>query len=101
MRASLKVDKTRGWTEKTVLRATPCLMGLYGVVTAIYADLPTKWRVHRANVAVHVTFADALASVRRWLWSEWIFANPTHRDAFDKIPHRLRDTLLHGLAPAP
>jgi hypothetical protein len=100
MRASLKVDKTRGRTEKTVLRTTPCLMGLYGVVTAIYADLPAKWRVHRANVVVNVTFADALASVRRWLWSEWFFANPTHRDAFDKIPHRLRETLLHSLAPA-
>jgi DDE superfamily endonuclease len=99
-RASLKVDKTRGWTEKTVLRTTPCWMGLYGAVAAIYADLPAKWRVPPANAAVNVTFADALASVRRWLWREWFFANPTHRDAFDKIPDRLRETLLHSLAPA-
>jgi hypothetical protein len=102
-RASLKVDKTRGWTEKTVLRTTPCLMGLYGVVTVIYAELPRKWQVRhgvRPKGTVNVTFADALSSVRRWLWSEWIFANPTYQDAFDKIPHRLRETLLHGLAPA-
>lgn len=103
MRASLKVDKTRGWTENTVLRTTPCLMGLYGVVTAIYAELPAQWqsrRVVRPNGAVNVTFADVLASVRRWLWSEWVFANPIHKDAFDKIPRRLREALLRGLASA-
>ena len=35
MRTWLKVEKTRGWTEKTVLRTAPCLFGLYAVIAAI------------------------------------------------------------------
>jgi hypothetical protein len=102
MRAYLKLEKTRGWTERTVLRTAPCLFGLYSVVAVWYAELPVRWRrqraVQRAGKAV-VTFADAITAVRRWLWSEWVFATPAHQRAFAKIPPRLRDLLLRGLAP--
>jgi hypothetical protein len=46
-----------------------------------------------------VTFLDAITAVRRWLWSEWTFATLVHQRAFAKIPPRLRDLLLRGLAP--
>jgi hypothetical protein len=29
-----------------------------------------------------ITFSDALAAVRRWVWSEWIFVSCGHRQAF-------------------
>jgi hypothetical protein len=46
-----------------------------------------------------VTFSDAITAVRRWLWVEWVFAIPGHRDAFSKLRGPFRQILLAGLAP--
>jgi hypothetical protein len=103
LRSYLKLEKTRGWSEKTVLRTAPCLFGLYGVIAVLYAELPSQWQCQRAVThpdKTVVTFSDAITAVRRWLWAEWVFANPAHKGAFAKIPHRLRVGLLNGLAPA-
>ncbi len=35
MRAYLGLETTRGWKERTVLRAAPCLFGLYSVVALL------------------------------------------------------------------
>ncbi len=103
LRSHLKLEKTRGWSERTVLRAAPCLFGLYAVIALWYAELPARWRRQRAVERAgkgDVTFSDAITAVRRWLWAEWVLATPGHQDAFAKIPSRLRDLLLRGLAPA-
>jgi hypothetical protein len=103
MRSYLKLEKTRGWTEQTVLRTGPCLFGLYAVIAVWYAELPARWRGQRAVIRTNkdgVTFSDAITAVRRWLWTQWVFATPTHKDAFSKIPQHLRALLLRGLAPA-
>jgi DDE superfamily endonuclease len=103
MRSYLKLEKTRGWTEKTVLRTAPCLFGLYAVIALWYADLPARWRKQLLLTYAgkrDVTFSDAITAVRRWLWDEWVFATPEHKGAFAKIPPRLRATVLHVLAPA-
>ena len=47
-----------------------------------------------------VTFSDAITAVRRWLWREWVFAIPGHREAFEKLSRPFRPLLLHALAPA-
>ena len=102
MRSYVKLEKTRGWSEQTVLRTGPCLFGLYAVIAAWYAELPARWRSQRAvrrPGKEGVAFSDAITAVRRWLWAEWIFAIPSHRDAFTKIRPRLRAALLTSLAP--
>jgi len=104
MRCYLKLEKTRGWSERTVLRTAPCLFGLYAVIALFYAELPRRWQCHRAvswPAKQVVTFSDAITAVRRWLWAEWVLATPTHPQAFAKIPRRLRAVLLSGLAPSP
>ena len=103
MRSYLKLEKTRGWTEKTVLRTAPCLFGLYAVIALWYAELPARWR--RQHVLTYaakhdVTFSDAITAVRRWLWVEWVFANPGHGQAFSKLSRSFQQMLLTGLAPA-
>jgi hypothetical protein len=47
-----------------------------------------------------VTFSDALAAVRRWVWSKWIFVMCGHKEAFTQLPDLLRNLLLYALAPA-
>lgn len=103
MRSYLKLEKTRSWTEKTVLRTAPCLFGLYAVIAVWYADLPLRWRKHQLVTYASkrdVTFSDAITALRRWLWDEWVFATPEHNGAFAKIPPRMRNVLLQAVAPA-
>jgi DDE superfamily endonuclease len=104
MRAYLGLETTRGWCAQTVLRAAPCLFGLYSVVALLYWQLPAEaqaegevdWEGKKAEVA----FADAITAVRRWLWTNWVFAEADHATAFAKLPESLREVLLYALAPA-
>ena len=89
VRAHLGVETTRGWIERrvgsnTVLRAEPCLFGLYSVVALWYAALPDRDRDNLEPTWIGktiVTFSDAITLVRCDLWRRWIFATP----AFHKI----------------
>jgi hypothetical protein len=103
LRSYLGLETTRGWCQNTVLRAEPCLFGLYTVVALLYAALPAqaaRQRVVDWPGKHGVTFSDAITAVRRWLWQEWVFAIPGHSEAFAKLPRPLRALLLSGLAPA-
>jgi hypothetical protein len=90
--------------HETVLRAAPCWFGLFSVVTLLYAQL-SPCRTHGVQVArvgkQAVTFTDALAAMRRWVWSEWMVAMAGHQEAFAQLPDSFRNTLLSALAPPP
>ena len=102
LRAHLGLETTRGWCERTVLRAAPCLLGLYTAVALLYQALPESKR--SGAVAwpgkAGVTFSDALVAVRRWLWREWVFPQAGGAAAIAKLPAHLQDLLLSALAPA-
>jgi len=103
MRSYLGLETTRGWKETTVLRAAPCLFGLYTVVACLYSQLPRRYARVRAvewKGKQDVTFSDAITAVRRWLWLEWVFAIPGYKPAFAKLSRPFRSLLLHALAPA-
>ena len=103
MRAYIGLETTRGRTEATVTRVAPCLFGLFSVVSLLYERL--RGRGHAtAEVSwagkSEPTFSDAITTVRRWLWVDWVFANHGQGDAFSKLPRLLRETLLSALAHA-
>jgi DDE superfamily endonuclease len=103
MRAYLGLETTRGRCAPTVLRVAPCLFGLYSVVALLYTQLPKRYARLRGVAwpgKKEVTFSDAITAVRRWLWQEWVFAIPGHREAFAKLALPFRQLVLHGLAPA-
>lgn len=101
-RSELHIQTTRGWSKSTILRAVPCLFGLYSVVAMLYASLPQGRRV--GVVAwpgkTVVTFSDALAAVRRWIWAEGVFAHAPEGPSLQKLPPPLREILYAALAPA-
>jgi len=101
-RSCLHLETARGWCRRTVLRATPCLFGLYSVVALLYRELPASRRVRSIDWPgkVGVTFADALASVRRWGWAEGVFARVEGGSAIEKLPVSLREVIYSALAPA-
>ena len=47
-----------------------------------------------------LTFSDALTSVRRWLWREWVFARTGGSTAIEQLPEPLHKALFYALAPA-
>lgn len=102
-RAYLGLESTRGWCERTVGRAEPCLLGLYSVVAVMYWLLPAADQ-DQGEVAWEgkqsVTFSDAITAVRRWLWTQWVFPRAGHAEAFAKLPEAFQRLLLCALAPA-
>jgi hypothetical protein len=102
-RAYLGLETTRGWKRETVLRAAPCLLGLYTLVSVWYWQLPASgkadWGLLWSGKEA-MTFSDAITAVRRWLWTDWVFATGGHDVTFAKLPHALQEILFTALAPA-
>ena len=103
MRAYLGLETTRGRTRDTVLRAAPCLFGLFSVVALLYAELPVE-TTSEATVSyrgkAEVTFSDAITAVRRQLWLEGVFQSHGQTEVFENLPRPLRAVILAALAPA-
>jgi len=104
MRAHLGFETPRQRVAKSVLRTGPCLLGLFSVVCLIFAEHARRHavalRCTRWYTKTEPTFSDAIATVRRLFWSETIFETPSHRDAFTKLPPRLKRLLLDRLSQA-
>jgi len=102
VRSCLHLETTRGWCRRTVLRVTPCLFGLYSLVVLLYNQVPARRRVRAIEWPgkVGVSFADALTTVRRWVWAEGVFAQVQGGGAIQKLPDPLREVLYAALAPA-
>lgn len=102
LRAHLGLETTRGWCAQTVLRAAPCLFGLYTVVALLYHALPQGQRVGavRWPGKEGVTFSDALSAVRRRLWSAAVFPQADSAASIEKLPEPLREVIFSALAPA-
>jgi len=101
-RSCLHLETTRGGSRSTVLRAAPCLFGLYSMVAMLYAALPRERRVGAVawpGKAV-VSFSDALAAVRRWIWAEGVFSHLPDGPSVKKLPPPIREVLYAALAPA-
>jgi DDE superfamily endonuclease len=94
---------TRGRCRQTVVRAGPCLFGLYSVVAVLYHLLPTGKRSGGVSWPgkATATFSDALTAVRRWVWAEGVFPQAEVDAAIAELPKKVRELLLAGLAPAP
>lgn len=102
VRSCLHLETTCGWCRETVLRATPCLFGLYSVVALLSNELPVRRRVGSIEWPgkAGVTFSDALASVRRWVWAEGVFGRVEGGSAIEKLTASLREVVYSALAPA-
>jgi hypothetical protein len=101
-RCCLGLETTRGWCQKTALRAGPCLLGLYSVVALLFVALPESKRTGAVAWPGKstVTFSDALCAVRRWLWAEAVLPQAGNATALKKLPEPIRELLLTTLAPA-
>ena len=103
VRAHLGFATPRNRSAKSVLRTAPCLLGLFSVVSLIFArhargkgfKVPcSPW-----HSRTEATFSDAIATVRRLCWEPVLKRSPNHAGVI-KLPSRLRLTLLDHLSRA-
>lgn len=102
MRSHLDLETTRGRCAKTVMRAAPCLFGLYSVVALLYEATPSEQRCGAIAWPgkTTVTFSDALACVRHRIWSEGILSQAAGASGVTKLSPLFQELLLTTLAPA-
>jgi hypothetical protein len=94
----------RQWSDKAIARTTPCLLGLFSVVTLLASRLSHHARLRVSAAAWYrkqrPTFADALAAVRRQLWCEQGFLTSRRTCKPTKLRPALRDGVVHALCYA-
>ena len=104
VRAHLGFETTRQRVSRSVLRAAPCLLGLFSVICLIYAEHLKHAKVSPHQTPWYVkaepTFADALATVRRSLWEQTILKQPCLHGGVQKLPLPLRRMLLEIVSRA-
>jgi hypothetical protein len=104
VREHLGFETPRQRVANSVLRTAPCLLGLFSIVSLIFAEHIERHTVdlcHRPGYEkTEPTFTDAMATVRRLFWTETVFQQPYFRKAFKKLPPKLRTAVLDYLAQA-
>jgi hypothetical protein len=103
-RAHLGVETQRQWSDRAVARTTPCLLGLFSIVTLLAAQLGRHERLavltdswYRKS---HPTFTDALAAVRRHIWLETGLLTSRRSHEISKPPPALQRSLAYALCHA-
>jgi hypothetical protein len=97
-RRHLGMETQRQWSDLAIRRTTPALLGLFSLVTLWAGQLA----VERGPVAECVrwypkplpTFSDALALIRRELWTAQVFAISPADQTTQNVPADLIDRLL-------
>jgi hypothetical protein len=78
VRAKLGVESQRQWSDLAIARTTPCLLGLFSLVTLFAADLHRRGKLQFRSSAWYrkprLTFSDTIATVRQQLWNNSLFA---------------------------
>jgi len=100
VRRHLRVETQRQWSDLAVARTTPCLLALFSLVTLWASTLATRGLVLPRRAAWYakpaVTFSNALAAVRRQLWTAQAFSTSPHARNMATIPRALLDSLTEA-----
>jgi len=97
-RRHLGVETQRQWSDLAIARTTPCLLGLYSLVTLWAHELRRSHRLLPSPAAAwyakeRATCSDALASVRRTLWAEAALRTSRRRRDLVEVPRPLLNRL--------
>jgi hypothetical protein len=104
VRRHLGVETQRQWSDLAILRTTPALFGLFSLVTLWANQLYAAAGLHPHSVRWYrkpdLTFSDALAWVRRELWTAPTFGTSRDDQEVVKIPAgRLNRLMLVACRP--
>jgi hypothetical protein len=103
VRKHLGMETQRQWSDQSIARTTPTLLGLFSLVVILADHLQTNfsWTIQQTiwYSKVLPTFSDALALVRRFLWAS-TFSTSSETTQMIKVPRllfeRLRDIAVYA-----
>jgi hypothetical protein len=103
-RALLGLETQRQWSDQSIARTTPVLLGLFSLVTLLALQLSHDGRIpvpvtawyHKAEP----TFSDCLSLVRHHLWRARYLVHSTPEAECMQFPQEALDLLIHGLSLA-
>ena len=97
-RRHLGIETQGQWSDLAILRTTPALLGLFSLVTLWASRLAAEHRAMAECVRWYPkplpTFSDALALIRRELWTAQVFAISPAAQTARNVPADLIDRLL-------
>ena len=103
-RVHLGVETQRQWSSLAIARSTPILLGLFSLVTLLANGLIKEPSQAVRTAAWYAkqspTFADAIAIVRRCLWSNCHFSTSSQNSEVCKIPRSLFERLTDAVCYA-
>lgn len=104
VRAHLGVETQRQCSDKAIDRTTPVLLGLFSIITLLAEQLNRPGKMAIAATAWYKkenpTFSNAIAAVRKLLWTQINFSTSAKQEEIIKIPKPLLKHLQHVLAYA-
>ncbi len=104
VRDHLGVETQRQWSDLAIARTTPCLLGLFSLVTLLGRQLTPHARRATATSAWYrkqrPTFSDTLAAVRREIWREQGFVTCSRTANMTKLRPALQSAITYALCHA-
>ena len=100
VRRHLGVETQRQWSDLAIARTTPCLLALFSLVTLWASSLAARGLIEPRRAAWYaksaVTFSDALAAVRKELWTAQALSTSAPDRDMVEIPAALLDRLTQA-----
>jgi hypothetical protein len=103
-RAQVGIETQRQWSDLAITRTTPALFGLFSIVTLMANKLTKSQKMPVRTAAWYEkelpTFADAIALVRRCLWSGCHFSTSSQSGDVLKVSRSLLERLTDAVCYA-
>jgi hypothetical protein len=103
-RVHLGIETQRQWSDWAITRTTPVLLGLFSVVTLMADHMMANQSIPVRTAAWYTkaqpTFADAMALVRRCLWSGCHFSTSNQRYGVLQVPRSVWERLTDAVCYA-
>ncbi len=100
-RRHLAMETNRQWSDKVIQRTTPCLLGLFSIVTLVANELNEKGKLKISKAVWYekqvATCSDAIGCVRQQIW-EWQSLQTSGKEVdIIKIPRQYLECLTDTL----
>lgn len=100
-RRHLGIETQRQWSDKAVNRTTPCLYGMFSLITLVAEEMGKSGKLKIRQAAWYekelATFSDAIGCVRQSLWEQRSFQTSPNQTDMIKIPKPFLECLTETL----
>lgn len=100
-RRHLGIETQRQWSDKAIARTTPCLYGMFSLITLVAEEMGKSGKLKIRQSAWYekelATFSDAIGCVRQSLWEQRSFQTSPNQTDTIKIPRPFLECLTETL----